>query len=249
MNSVPFYGLTLYCGDDPCLVRLAEKANRRTLSYGFNDDNFYQITNYQALRTGSSFTVRDGNRTYQFAIPSPGKHNALNATAAFAVSQEIGIPDTVSLQALSNFRGVQRRFQVKGEKKGVLFIDDYAHHPTEIRATISAARERFPHSKIRVLFQPHRFSRTQDLLEEFNHCFNGCDELSLVAIYAAGETPIEGINSEHLVNRLSFSNAFPVEYSRSALNTLLKWEAESKAGDVILTLGAGDLPNVYREIF
>lgn len=249
LSNVPFYGLGVICGDDPHLRILRRRIHRRCQTYGFGIHNDYRILQYEPGTSRTVCRVQIGSHTETLRLRVPGRHNALNAVAALAVADELSIPRRVSLAALESFQGVRRRFQFRGEKSGVLFIDDYAHHPTEICATLSAARERFPHSKIRVLFQPHRYSRVESLIDEFSDCFRDCDALTLLPIYAAGENPIAGVSSDNLAELISQKKETAVLFARSPLEGVAQLCSESKPGDVILTLGAGDLPNVYKQIF
>ncbi len=249
LNKVPFYGLSVICGDDPYLRILSPKVDRRKKTYGFRPGNHYRVTNYSSHRDKTISQIQVGTETFELTLQVPGKHNVLNALAALAVADELSIPREVTLSALQRFQGVQRRFQQRGEKDGVLFIDDYAHHPSEIRATLQAARERFQGKQIRAIFQPHRFSRVEDLLDQFSSCFKDCDSLAITDIYAASETPIAGLDSSVLVDnilQLGHPKAFHIKTPWEGIEQHLR---ESQPGDVILTLGAGDLPNVYKQIF
>jgi UDP-N-acetylmuramate--alanine ligase len=248
-NKVPFYGMAVYCGDDPYLQRLSTQFTRRKRSYGFEKGNAYHIETYAPAEEGSLFTVRVGNDTVQLRLRVPGRHNALNAVAALAVADELGIARSITVAALSSYTGVARRFQLRGEKQGVRFYDDYAHHPTEIGATLAAARERFPDSRIRVIFQPHRYSRFSDLWSGFTECFDACDGVAVTDVYAAGELPMDGINSGAFAADLSQRRPIPVRKISSALEGVDFWLADAQEGDVIFTLGAGDLPNVYQKLF
>lgn len=248
-NKVPFYGLTVFCGDDPALQRLQSRITRRKRSYGFGAQNAYRIESYQPTEQGSRFTVRIGGNSVELSLQVPGKHNALNAVAALAVADELGLARGQVAEALASYRGVARRFQLRGERAGVHFYDDYAHHPTEIAATLAAARERFPHARLRVVFQPHRFSRLSDLWEGFADCFADCDGVSVTEVYAAGEAPLAGISGSHFAEALAKRRAIPVHKADDGLHGVEHWIKESVAGDVILTLGAGDLPNVYQKLF
>ncbi|MSP18987.1 MAG: UDP-N-acetylmuramate--L-alanine ligase [Bdellovibrionales bacterium] len=249
LNKVPFYGLSVICGDDPYLRPLSSKIDRRKKTYGFRSDNDYRVINYSAHERGTLSTLQIGAETLELSLQVPGKHNVLNALAALAVADELSVSRVDSLRALNSFQGVQRRFQFRGEKNGVLFIDDYAHHPTEIRATLQAAREKFKGKKIRAVFQPHRFSRVEDLFDQFSSCFKDCDGIAITDIYAASELPIAGLDAITLVEnilRFGHPNAF---YTKTPMEGIHKLMSESEPGDVIFTLGAGDLPNVYKQIF
>jgi UDP-N-acetylmuramate--alanine ligase len=249
LNKVPFYGLSILCGDDPYLRLLAPKVDRRKKTYGFRPDNHYRILNYSSNSEGTRSQIQVSQETFELKLQVPGRHNTLNALAALAVADELSIPRKTALEALYKFQGVQRRFQFRGELNGVLFIDDYAHHPSEIRATLKAAREKFNTNKIRAIFQPHRFSRVEDLLDQFSSCFKDCDSIGILDIYAASEAPIPGVESSVIVDNILQSghpNAFYIPTPMEGIHQHLK---DSQPGDVILTLGAGDLPNVYKQIF
>jgi UDP-N-acetylmuramate--alanine ligase len=248
-NKVPFYGLTVFCGDDPYLKRLHPRILRRKCSYGFENSNAYQITSYVPFGEGSRFEVQAGADRFTLTLQVPGKHNALNALAALVVADELGQNRGSTIEALASYRGVARRFQWRGELDGVRFYDDYAHHPTEIAATLAAARERFPHGKVRVVFQPHRFSRLSDLWDGFTDCFTACDAVSVTDVYSAGEPPIEGVGGATFAEALAKRNPIPVHKAASGLEGVQHWLQQSRPGDVILTLGAGDLPNVYQKLF
>ncbi len=248
-NKVPFYGLTVYCGDDSYLKRLAPLIGRRKKNYGFDPSNAYAIENYNSTPEGSCTVVKIGAEKITLRLQVPGKHNALNAVAALAVADELGVNRSVTIEALCSYRGVARRFQPRGEKNGVLFYDDYAHHPTEIRATLSAARERFPHSRIRVVFQPHRYTRFADQWAGFLESFDSCDGVSVTDVYSAGEAPLEGVHSTRFAQELSQRHPELVHKADSAINAVEHWLSDARAGDVIFTLGAGDLPNVYQKLF
>ncbi|MBM4304140.1 MAG: UDP-N-acetylmuramate--L-alanine ligase [Deltaproteobacteria bacterium] len=249
LNKVPFYGLSVICGDDPYLRVLSSKIERRKKTYGFRQENHYRVLSYFSQTDKTVSQIQVGPETFELNLQVPGRHNVLNALAALIVAEELSIDRDIALSALSKFQGVQRRFQRRGEKDGVLFIDDYAHHPSEIRATLKAARERFGGKKIRAVFQPHRFSRVEDLLDQFSTCFKDCDSIAVTDIYGASEIPIPGLESSVLVdNILQFGhpNAF---YTKTPIEGIEQLLQESQPGDVILTLGAGDLPNVYKQLF
>ena len=249
LNNVPFYGLSAFCGDDPYFKFLSHKVFRRKITYGFSPDNTYQIVDYTPTPCGSECRIRRETQRDTLVLKVPGRHNALNATAALVVADELSVPRKKSLEGLHAFEGVQRRFHFRGSINGVSFIDDYAHHPTEVAATLAAAKERYPGSTIRVIFQPHRYSRFEDLFDEFTTCFLTCDALAVTDIYAAGEKPIPGVDSSLLVENMSKNghpNAIRVSKPMEAVQ---KWLSQSNPGDVILTLGAGDISGVYAQLF
>ncbi len=249
LNRVPFYGINIFFGDDPHLRLLTGKLERRKASYGFLPDNDYSVESYVPNSEGTHSVIRNAREKFNLRLQVSGKHNVANALAAVAVADEVGIPRVKTLEALYGFKGVQRRFQLRGKISGVLFVDDYAHHPKEIAATLSAARERFPSSKIRAVFQPHRFSRVADLFDEFVTCFRHIDSVLVTDIYAASEKPLPGIHSSLLAKEISAAGRVAADYEAKPPDAIEKLMKESGPGDVIITLGAGDLPNVYRSLF
>ncbi len=249
LNKVPFYGLCVVCGDDPYLKTILPKVSRRKKTYGFNPGNQYHLESYEPSGTGSKVALNISGEKVTLQLRVPGKHNALNAVAALAVADELGVDRAVALKALQEFNGVQRRFQKRGEKAGVCFIDDYAHHPSEIRAVLSAAREQYPNSKVRVVFQPHRYSRTEDLLDQFSTSFKACDSVAVTDVYAAGESPIAGIDGSTVADSISREGHVSAQHLSSPKQAIEFFLSESVPGDIIMTLGAGDLPGVYKDLF
>lgn len=249
MEKVPFYGLCILCGDDPYLQVMHPKLTKRKRLYGFSDGCHYKITSYKPEGLGSRSTIKIDKKEYELVLQIPGRHNALNAVAAIAVGDELKVPIKSILSSLAKFKGAQRRFQIRGVVKGVTFVDDYAHHPSEIRATLNAARERFPGATIRTVFQPHRYSRVEDLFDQFVSCFINFKNIAVTDIYAASENPIPGIHSKTLAESMMNAGVENAVYSASAFGAVEKWMEESQEGDVILTLGAGDLPSVYKNLF
>ncbi len=249
LNKIPFYGASIVCADDPTLHRLMAKCTRRLITYGFTPGSSYEILRYQPTTEGSVTRFRYQGKESELRLQVPGKHNALNALAALAVSEEVGLTRDKILCALNTYSGVQRRFQKRGERNGVVCIDDYAHHPSEISATLSAVKERYPAGKLRVVFQPHRYSRVNDLFQEFSSCFAQCDQVAVMDIYAAGEKAIDGISGESLALSISKKNNIAANHVRQPLEVMEEWLSNGVSGDVVVTLGAGDLPNVYQKLF
>jgi len=248
-NHVPFYGLTVYCEDDATLGALSKRMPMRKVNYGFSDKARYRASGYTVHEEHTVCDLNVDGEKLKIQLRVPGRHNVLNSLAALAVADELSIPRSGSIESLSLFQGVQRRFQKRGERNGVLFIDDYAHHPTEIMATLSTVRERYPCSKVRVVFQPHRYSRVEDLFDRFVASFDQCDGVAVTDIYAAGEQPIVGIDSTRIVEglrRRGLENSHYVSRPLEAVESLLM---QSGLGDIIITLGAGDLPNVYKHLW
>jgi UDP-N-acetylmuramate--alanine ligase len=243
INKVPFYGAAILCLDEPNVQSIIPSVKRRIISYGFGSQADLRIQNplYEGFQ--SQFQLRYRGETLgQFQLGIPGKHNILNATAAAAVGLDLGLPPAQIRTALENFSGADRRFQIKGELEGILLVDDYAHHPTEIKATLEAARTLGDH-RIVVIFQPHRYSRTSYCFEEFARSFYQADMLVVSEIYAAGEEPIEGITSERLVEAIKSYGHKNVRFIASLDDIASAIRPELVAGDLVITMGAG---NVWR---
>ena len=248
MDRVPFYGMIVACNDDPILHRLLPEVQRRTVTYGTKRGSDFLIKSEETKGEGSAdsrpyshFHVKYREKDLgEFTLYVPGAHNVLNATAAVAVGIGLDIPVDYIRTALEQFRGVDRRFQLRGRVAGISVIDDYGHHPTEIKATLAAARQ-CGFRKIHVIFQPHRYTRTRDLMEEFTTAFNDADSLFLLDIYAAGEKPVEAVTAEVLAQRIRERSGKPVEYMKSTAEVIEAATAVAKDGDMILTLGAGSV--------
>ncbi|HZQ94905.1 MAG TPA: UDP-N-acetylmuramate--L-alanine ligase [Candidatus Sulfotelmatobacter sp.] len=248
MDRVPFYGMIVACNDEPLLRRLLPEVQRRTLTYGTRRGSDFLIkpqanapSSHGDARPLSRFRVRFHEKDLgDFTLHVPGLHNVLNATAAIAVGVGLDIEVASIRQALDQFRGVDRRFQLRGRVAGVSVIDDYGHHPTEIKATLAAARQ-CGFSKIHVIFQPHRYTRTRDLMEEFTSAFDDADSLLVLDIYAASEQPIEGITGEGLARKIRDKTVKVGRYAASAAEAVDAAVALAQEGDMILTLGAGSV--------
>ena len=256
MDRVPFYGMIVACNDDPLLRKVLPEVQRRTVTYGTRRGSDFQVkipalAAKDAARMGhpnsdnprplSRFSVRYHEKDLgDFALHVPGLHNVLNATAAIAVGIGLDIPADAIRSALDQFRGVDRRFQLRGQAAGISVIDDYGHHPTEIKATLAAARQ-CGFRNIHVIFQPHRYTRTRDLMEEFTTAFSDADSLVMLDIYAASETPIEGISGEALANRVREASGKTVQYANTFSAAVDLASSAAQAGDIILTLGAGSV--------
>jgi UDP-N-acetylmuramate--alanine ligase len=245
VNKVPFYGAAILCLDDPQVQAVIPHVKRRRVTYGLSaqaDISAHAIRFDEVF--GSSFTVWQGSESLgEVALRVPGLHNVYNALAAIAVSFELDVSFALIAEALSEFTNADRRFQFKGEEAGVLVVDDYGHHPTEIKATLAAAKIGSAGRRIVVLFQPHRYSRTKDQMEGFAQSFNNADALLVTDIYAASEDPIEGVTSEALteaIKRYGHKNAHHIGALEGAAEVL---RAHAREGDLVITLGAGP---VYR---
>lgn len=241
-NKVPFYGAVVACGDDPVVRKIFENFSKRIFFYGFGQHNDYRIEKDQ-----NSYRFFEKSKLLgEFRISVPGTHNALNAMAALIVGMKAGLSFEQAAKGLEKFQGVDRRFQKKGEAHGVLVYDDYGHHPTEVRATLQGFREKFPNQRLVVLFQPHRFSRTEQCWHEFTQCFQQSDVLFLTDIYPAGESPIPGIEASRLAKEVKHSKAhYLARNSSELMDSVVK---ELTNGDVFVTLGAGDGWRIGMEV-
>ena len=246
INKLPFYGAVTACVDNPLLAAILPCAQRRVFTYGLAAEADYRL---EFLDTVVGTFARFQAMTAlgplgPFELHVPGRHNVLNATAAVAIAHQLGIDAAKIAEGLSHFRGVDRRFQLRGTARGVTVVDDYGHHPTEIRATLAAARE-CGYKKIHVVFQPHRFTRTLDLMDQFAGAFRDADTVIVLPIYAASEEPIPGVTAEKLSERIEgpqvqFAADFPAAVAAVA--------AQAKKGDLILTLGAGSVSQLGPQI-
>ena len=241
MNKVPFYGATTACIDDPLLRSVLPRVRRRVMTYGESAEADFRLMHLPRQGEGhSTFEVSArGLVLGPFELFVPGRHNALNATAAVAIAVELGISPEQIASGLASFRGVDRRFQIKGKVNGVTVVDDYGHHPTEIRATLRAAREG-GYGRVHVLFQPHRYTRTRDLKNEFATAFGDAARVEVVDIYPASEAPIPGVSSDALVAAMR-SAGTDAAYSTSMEEAAMRLAASAEEGDVVLTLGAGSI--------
>ena len=247
MDRVPFYGMVVLCNDDPLLRRMLPQIQRRIVTYGTRRGSDFHIKlgesvinpgEYQPI---SRFQVSFQQKPLgEFRLHVPGLHNVLNATAAIAVGIGLDINVEQIRSALENFRGVDRRFHLRGRAAGVSVIDDYGHHPTEVRATLAAARQ-CGFRKIHVVFQPHRYTRTQLLMEEFANAFGDADTLFILDIYPASEAPIEGITGETLAQNIQDTGEREARYAASFAEAAEEVVAGAQEGDMILTLGAGSV--------
>jgi UDP-N-acetylmuramate--alanine ligase len=248
MNKVPFYGTVILCLDDPHLQSLIPRIRRRILSYGFSGQADLNILTPTFAGFRSHFYLRmRGEDLGEFELGIPGRHNVLNAAAAVAVGIDLGISVETVKDALMSFSGADRRFQVKGQGRGVTIIDDYAHHPTEIKATLEAARQ-LGDQRIVVVFQPHRYSRTQYCFDEFARSFYQADVLIVTDIYPAGEEPIEGVTSQKLVEAIHSFGHKSVRYIPALLDIPTILDPELKEGDLIISMGAGNIWKVTEDL-
>ena len=239
-NKVPFFGFGVVCLDHPVVQELLPRMRRRMVTYGLTRQAGLRADDLVADGISTDFAVlRDDEELGRITMDMPGRHNVQNALAAIATGLELDIPFERIAKALDGFSGVQRRFTVRADVGGVLIVDDYAHHPVEIEATLSGARKGFPDRRIVAVFQPHRYSRVQDLENDFCRSFNRADHVLVCPIYAAGEEPIEGLDSFRLADGLrahGHRSVHAVEDLEGALSHLAQGAVE---GDLVITLGAG----------
>lgn len=237
INSIPFYGAAIICADNKLVKEIIPKITRRYITYGLTGNPDIKAVNIKVLENCTSFdVVYMGKKAGNVCIRIPGKHNILNSLASIGVGLYLGIPFNHIANAINKFDGVGRRLEIKGEKKGITVIDDYGHHPTEVEATIKAIKHFWPKRKLWVLFQPHRYTRTRNLFNEFGKSFNAADSVKVLEIYAAGEKEIEGVSSELILVSLKKNKCKAEKFT-----DLRKFLKEIKTGDIVLTLGAGDV--------
>jgi UDP-N-acetylmuramate--alanine ligase len=250
VNKVPFYGSSVLCLDDPNVQAIVPLLERRRMTYGLSaqaDVSAHGIRHDNNF--GSSFSVWRGTDVVgEMSLRVPGVHNVYNALAAIAVGFELEVPFEKIAEGLASFTGAGRRFQAKGEVNGILVVDDYGHHPTEIRATLAAAKLGSGGRRIVVLFQPHRYTRTHDLMQEFARSFNNADVLFLTDIYAASEDPIEGVTAEALSAAIKRFGHKDVNYVGTLENAAPALVERIQPGDLVLTLGAGTVNRVSEQL-
>ena len=258
MNRVPFYGSCTVCHDDAPLMAILPRVQRRIFTYGTAPEADFvvrmlptSLATADLQEAGNASIVRSrfevaagGTVLGPFELHVPGRHNVLNATAAIAIATQLEVPAAQIASALDAYRGVDRRFQWKGEVNGVAVVDDYGHHPTEIRATLAAARE-CGYTSVQVIFQPHRYSRTRDLMQDFAASFSDADGVQILDIYAASEEPIAGVDAAALVKAV---NRPSVEYAASFDKAVQRSVDQAKVGGVILTLGAGNVSQLGGKV-
>ncbi|QQS41443.1 MAG: UDP-N-acetylmuramate--L-alanine ligase [Acidobacteriota bacterium] len=250
VNKVPFYGAAVLCMDDPHVQSIIPKVTRRIVTYGLStqaDVSARDITFNQDF--GSSFTVMSRHQELgRIDLPVPGRHNVYNALAAVAVALELDVEFPKISEAFAEFKNADRRFQYKGTVKDIAVFDDYGHHPTEITATLEAAKNSAGGRRIVVVFQPHRYTRTKDLMEEFATSFNNADKVFLLDIYPASEAPIEGITAEVLADKIEGFGHRGVKYIGEIGTAAGVVSSELEPNDLLITLGAGSITKLSDEI-
>jgi UDP-N-acetylmuramate--alanine ligase len=247
INKVPFYGVSILCLDQQHIQALIPKVEKRYQTYGLSSQADYQARDVELRGFGSRFrVVHQGTDLGAFALSVPGVHNISNSLAAVAVARELDVNLEVIRKALNDFSGVQRRFQIKGEVNGVIVVDDYGHHPTEVKATLAAAsRQEY---RVVAVFQPHRYTRTQHLLGEFFTAFNQADKLVITDIYAAGEKPIPGVSGRALYEGVKRHGHKDVTYIAEKETIADHLAGVLRTGDLLITLGAGDVWKIGMEV-
>ncbi|HEY4683698.1 MAG TPA: UDP-N-acetylmuramate--L-alanine ligase [Candidatus Acidoferrales bacterium] len=249
VNKVPFYGAAVLCFDDENVQAILPAIKRRVLTYGTSAQADLFISDVRPGGFESEFGLRfRGEELGAFRIHSAGLHNVRNAAATAGVALELNVPVDLIRQGLEQFRGVGRRFEIKGKLNGVTWIDDYGHHPAEIRATLEAARG-CGYARLLMLFQPHRFTRTQSLWDDFCRCFNQADVLVLTDIYPASEAPIAGVTAERLAEAIHACGHKNVRFSADMEQAAEMLRREARPGDAVLTMGAGSVGRIADEIF
>ena len=246
---VPFYGLAVLCLDHPHVQDILPRIPRRHVTYGVSPQSDYSARGIQFRGLETSFNAyRRGEPLGGFTVKMPGAHNVLNCLATIAVADELEVPLDVTKASLATFGGVARRFTIVGTAGGITLVDDYGHHPAEIRATIEAARRAYPAegNRIVVAFQPHRHTRTRDLFDDFTRAFNQADVLVVTDIYPAGEAPIPGVTAERLVQAIREHGHHDASYVHDKNELPEALEKVVRPGDVVIALGAGDINNAVR---
>jgi UDP-N-acetylmuramate--alanine ligase len=252
INRVPFYGLAVLCADDEYIRKLLPRVVKRYQTYGLHEAGGltpdFKATDIVMKPWETEFRASfRGKSLGPFRLSAPGAHNVCNALVAIAVGLELDVPVDLVRRGLATFTGVERRFHLRGEKNGIMVVDDYGHHPTEIRATLAAAKQGW-NRRLIVLFQPHRYTRTRDVLNEFTHAFDQADVLFMTEIYAAGEAPLEGITGQGLAETVRAGGHPSVTWVERKEAMVEQVLPALRQGDLVVTLGAGDIWKVGVEL-
>ena len=249
IDRIPFYGLAILCLDNESIQDLIPKIKKRYITYGMSSQADFQIRDVEFEKRRSCFSVyRQGHKLGRFTLNLPGIHNVYNATASIATGVELDVPLDAIESALQTLEGVQRRLEIKGEMNGITVVDDYGHHPTEIKTTLQAIEECWPNNRKVIVFQPHRYTRTRALFDDFTRSFYQSDILLVLPIYAAGEQKIEGVTGRRLCEDIKAHGHKEVIYSEGQEDAVTYLKENLKPGDVLLTLGAGDVWKVGMDI-
>ncbi len=255
IHNLPFYGVAVVCGDDPVVQEIIPALSRATITYGFAEQNDYRA--FEVKQSGATLTFkvrRPVGSELALTLNMPGKHNVLNATATVAVALEEGVGDEEIIRGLKEFSGVGRRFQVFGEyeveagRATVMLVDDYGHHPTEVAATINAVRDGWPDRRLLMVYQPHRFSRTRDLYEDFVEVLSTVDQLVLLEVYSAGEEHIQGADSRHLSRSIRNRGVVDPIFVEGIEAVPAVVKDVIKPGDILITQGAGNVGLLAKEL-
>ncbi|MCE9579067.1 MAG: UDP-N-acetylmuramate--L-alanine ligase [Deltaproteobacteria bacterium] len=249
VNRVPFYGMSALCLDNPGVQAILPNVAKRFVTFGISGQATYRARNIRHDGMTTRFVAwRKADELGEVVLPMPGQHNVLNALGVLAIADFMQIPFDVYVKALAHFEGIQRRFTVRGEVGGVTVVDDFGHHPAEVRATLSGARTSFKERRVIAAFQPHRFTRTRDQFAEFAKAFHDADKLVMCDVFAAGEKPIDGISSEALVRSIREAGHPDVTYVARREDIAPWLDAQAKPGDLIITLGAGNIQICCNEL-
>jgi UDP-N-acetylmuramate--alanine ligase len=246
-NKVPFYGAAIVCAGNEHVRSILPQLRRRVMTYGTPEADLVATDVFCGHLESRYRLARRGESLGEFRLRVPGEHNVLNSMAAVAVGLELGVPLDTVRQGIAGFIGVERRFQVRGLEGGVTVVDDYGHHPTEIRATLRAAKQ-CDYRRVITVFQPHRYTRSAALMDEFAASFGDCDALYVLDVYGAGEPPIEGITAQAMVERIRAASAPKAEHAASMKEAIERLLATVQPGDVVLTLGAGNVWQIGEEL-
>ncbi|MBT3367119.1 MAG: UDP-N-acetylmuramate--L-alanine ligase, partial [Nitrospina sp.] len=249
LNKVPFYGAAILCLDDANLQSLLPRIEKRTITYGLKSQADYTARNISVDGLKTYFTVyHRGKKLGKMLSGALGRHNVCNTLAAVAVGMELNMDFPTIANSLKTFTGVQRRFEILKQSESLVIVDDYGHHPAEIQATLSTAKEVWPDRRLIIIFQPHRYSRTKHLMESFFSSFNDADQLLLLDIYSAGEEAIEGIDSQRIAEGVKEFGHKSVEYIGGTESVIPHLQKFLKPGDIVMTLGAGNIGELSHEL-
>ena len=254
LHHLPFYGLAILCVDDPVLQSLLPQISRPMITYGFAENADVQLVDYQQRGIVGQFKIkrRERDKPLSITLNLPGRHNALNAAAAIAIATELGISDRIIQTALKGFQGIGRRFQVHASLKcrdnAFTLVDDYGHHPSEIKSTLIAARDAWPNARVLMVFQPHRFTRTHELFDDFSHVLSSVDVLFIMDVYPAGEDPIPGADSRSLCRSIRHRGAVEPLYIEDQAMLTQTLEQTLKPNDIVITQGAGNIGLIAKDL-
>jgi UDP-N-acetylmuramate--alanine ligase len=249
LNRIPFYGAAILCMDDANLQSLLPRIEKRTITYGLKSQADYTARNISVEGLKTYFTIyHHGKKLGKILSGALGRHNVCNTLAAVAVGMELNMDFPTIAESLKTFTGVQRRFEILKQSESLIIVDDYGHHPVEIQATLSTAKEVWPDRRLVIVFQPHRYSRTKHLMESFFSSFNDADQLLLLDIYSAGEEAEEGIHSQRIAEGVKEFGHKNVEYIGSTQSVIPHLQKILKPGDIVMTLGAGNIGELSHRL-